>query len=525
MVGGQTSPSGINFAQGVAVADIPSDGFLAGHVNGEPVLLSEIDGDYYAVGATCTHYGAPLSEGLADGETVRCPWHHACFSLKTGEALKAPAFDGLQRWKVEAADDGRIFVRTKLAVSARPRPAIAGHLRKIVIVGGGAAGFAAAEMLRRQGFKGQVTMLSDDSSPPCDRPNLSKDYLAGTASEDWIPLKPPSFYDEHRIDLHLNVGVARIDVERKLAISEESFAYPFDALLIATGAEPIRLGTKGFDRPNVFTLRSVDDAERIIASCATAKSAAVIGASFIGLEVAASLIQRGLKVHVIAPEEIPMAKVLGPGIGRFIKNLHEEHAVQFHLGHTAEEFDGACLTLDDGTTLNADLVVVGVGVKPRTALASQSGLLVDNGILVDEYLETNVPGIFAAGDVANYISPNGERVRVEHWVVAERQGQTAALNMLGQRQRFRDVPFFWSRHYNTSVLYVGHAADWDECSVSGSVSAGDYRVRFCGDGATLAVATIGRPMDSMTEEARLESQLLQVAPREQSCGYASVRGH
>ena len=524
MVDGQKGPSGMDLSKGVALVDIPSDGFLAGHVGGEPVLLSNIDGDYYAVSATCTHYGAPLSEGLVDGETVRCPWHHACFSLKTGAALKAPSFDALERWQVKIVGD-RASIRKKLpaAIPERRLPVI--HPKNIVIIGGGAAGFAAADMLRKQGFKGQVTMLSDDCSPPCDRPNLSKDFLAGTASDEWIPLKPPGFYDEHRIDLHLNVRVARIDVERKLAMTEEGFAYHFDALLIATGAEPIRLNTPGFDRPNVCTLRSVTDAERIIANCATATSAAVIGASFIGLEAAASLIQRGLKVHVIAPEEIPMARVLGPGIGRFIKDLHEDHAVQFHLGHTAKEFDGSCLTLDDGTTIQADLVVVGVGVKPRTTLAAQSGLLVDNGILVDEYLETNVRGIFAAGDAANYISANGERVRLEHWVVAERQGQTAALNMLGQRQCFREVPFFWSRHFKTSVLYVGHAAEWDECSVSGSVSAGDCRVRFCRDGLTLAVATIGRPMQSMIEEAHLETQLRQVAPMERSCAYEAIRGH
>lgn len=524
MVGGQKGPSGIDFAQGVALVAIPPEGILAGHVNGEPILLSSIDGDFYAVSATCTHYGGPLSEGLVEGGTVRCPWHHACFSLKSGAALKAPAFDALQQWRVEVSAD-RAWVRTKLPAVVAAGRSHALHPEKIVIIGGGGAGFAAADMLRKHGFEGQVTMLSDDSSPPCDRPNLSKDFLAGTASEDWIPLKPASFYDEHRIDLRLNERVARIDVERKLAITADAVAFPFDALLIATGAEPVRLGTAGFDRPNVFTLRSLNDAEKIIANFATAKSAAVIGASFIGLEVAASLSQRGLKVHVIAPDEIPMARVLGPGIGRFIQDLHEEHAVQFHLGHTAKEFDGKRLTLDDDTALNVDLVVVGVGVKPRTALAAQSGLLVDNGILVDEYLETNVPGIFAAGDVANYISPSGERLRLEHWVVAERQGQTAALNMLGQRQCFREVPFFWSRHYNTSVLYVGHAADWDECSVSGSVSAGDCSIRFCRDGATLAVATIGRPMDSMIEEARLESQLRELEPREQSCVHATVPGH
>jgi NADPH-dependent 2,4-dienoyl-CoA reductase/sulfur reductase-like enzyme len=362
-------------------------------------------------------------------------------------------------------------------------------------------------MLRRKGYSGQLTMLSEESDAPCDRPNLSKDYLAGTAPEEWIPLKPAAFYEENRIDLRLGTTIARIDVGRRKVACEDGTAYPFDALLIATGAAPIRLQAPGFDLPNVHTLRTLVDARALIEATKVASTAAIIGASFIGLEAAASLATRGMKVHVIAPETIPMQKVLGPKIGLYVRHLHERHGVTFHLGRTAQSFDGERLLLDDGKTIAADLVVLGVGVKPRSALASNCGIAVDDGILVDGYLETNVPGIFAAGDVAKYPLPGtGERARIEHWVVAQRQGQAAALNMLGQRQPYVDVPFFWSRHYDVSIHYVGHAAHWDETSVCGSVPAGDCTVRFYEDGVARALASIGRPLSSMVEEARIETE-------------------
>ena len=501
-----TDPSGPNFAEGVPELEIPATGFLAGHVDGDPVLLARIEGKLHAVGATCTHYGAPLSEGLVVGETVRCPWHHACFSLRTGTALKAPAFDPLPRWRVEQEGD-LIFVRTKLETESAELDPAPSHPRKIVIVGGGAAGFAAAEMLRRRGYEGELTMLSDDEALPCDRPNLSKDYLAGTAPEEWIPLKPADFYEEHRIDLRLGVTVARIDVPRRKAVCEDGTAYAFDALLLATGAAPVRLQAPGFERPNVHTLRTLADARALIEATKVANEVAVVGASFIGLEVAASLATRGMKVHVIAPDTIPMQKILGPKIGLYVRHLHERHGVAFHLGHIARSYDGERLMLDDGSTIAADLVVLGVGVKPRSALASNCGIAVDDGVLVDEYLETNVPGIFAAGDVANYPLPGtGERARIEHWVVAERQGQTAALNMLGERQAYCEVPFFWSRHYDVSIQYVGHAAGWDETRVSGSVPAGDCTVGFYEDGVPRALASIGRPLTSLIEEARAEGE-------------------
>ncbi|MGD9508511.1 MAG: FAD-dependent oxidoreductase, partial [Geminicoccaceae bacterium] len=436
-------------------------------------------------------------------DTVRCPGPPACFRLRTGAALRAPALDPVPCWRVERQGD-RIFVRGKAAAAPKPAPN-ADVPGSIVILGGGAAGNSAAEMLRREGYVGGITMLSADSSLPCDRPNLSKDYLAGTAAEEWIPLRSPEFYREHAIELRLGARARAIDTARHEVELEDGSRQPYGALLIATGAEPVRLDVPGAELPHVHYLRSLADSRAIIKAAETARRAVVIGASFIGLEVAASLRARNLEVHVVAPDSIPMERVLGREIGGLVRAIHEEHGVRFHLGTTAISIGEGNVALKNGETLAADLVVVGIGVRPALGLAEQAGLTIDRGVAVDEHLATSVPGIFAAGDLARWPDPHtGERIRVEHWVVAERQGQTAARNMLGRREPFDAVPFFWSMHYDVSILYVGHAAKWDETEIEGRVEARDCRVTYRRAGRTLAVATIGRDVESLRAEVELE---------------------
>jgi NADPH-dependent 2,4-dienoyl-CoA reductase/sulfur reductase-like enzyme/nitrite reductase/ring-hydroxylating ferredoxin subunit len=499
-----SSASGPDLTQGIGAGDLPEQGTLAGRVGDESVLLVRRGVRIFAVGATCTHYGGPLAEGLVEGDAVRCPWHHACFSLESGEALHAPALSPLTCWSVEQRD-GKVFVRDKKpSPPAKSLPA-SGTPGKIVIVGGGAAGFAAAQRLRDEGFQGSLVMLSNDDTPPVDRPNLSKDYLAGTAPEDWIPLRPESFYAEHGIELRLKTNVARLDAAGRAVLLADGSRVAYDRLLLATGAEPVRLPLPGMDLPHVHTLRTLGDSRAIIARAATARRAVVLGASFIGLEVAASLRTRGLEVHVVAPEKRPMERVLGPQLGDFVRGLHEEHGVVFHLDKKPASIDAHRVHLDDRTTIDADLVVAGVGVRPRTALAEAAGLAVDRGVIVDAYLETSVPGVFAAGDIARWPDPHtGESIRVEHWVVAERQGRTAALNLLGRREKFEAVPFFWSQHYDVPINYVGHAEQWDELAVDGDIAARDCAVRYKRKGRVLAVATIYRDGESLEAEVQME---------------------
>ena len=491
---------------GISIATLPDGGKLLGTVDNEEVLLVRRGNELFAVGAHCTHYGGPLADGLVVDDEVRCPWHHACFSLRTGEALRAPALDSIQCWRVEQKGDA-VFVREKVSPARKPLPS-GKHPSSVVIIGGGAAGLAAAEMLRREGYSGPLTMISADSAPPCDRPNLSKDFLAGTAQEDWIPLRPPNWYSDRKIQLILNTRVTSLDTKQKKIVTEGGKSYGYETLLLVTGADPIKLPLEGATPAQVFYLRSFADSKAIIAKAAAAKQALVVGASFIGLEVAASLRARNVSVHVVAPEKVPMEKTLGSGLGAFVRSLHESHGVIFHLGQTVKRVDAQNITLSGGEVINADFIVLGVGVRPSLALAEQAGLKMDRGIAVDEYLQTSAPGVFAAGDTARWPDPHtGERIRVEHWVVAERQGQTAARNILGARERFDAVPFFWSQHYDVPINYVGHAEGWDAIDIDGDIDNRDCTVRYKKTGRTLAVATIYRDIESLQAEVNMEKSI------------------
>jgi apoptosis-inducing factor 3 len=487
---------------GVPADSVPDATSLVGKVGKNDVLLVRTGGRFFAVGAHCTHYKGALGDGLVVGDTVRCPLHHACFSLETGEALHAPALDPIKCWQVEQRD-GQVFVHDKeRAPTSAPRPVKVPA--SVVIVGGGGAGLAAADMLRREGYENPITIASADRDAPVDRPNLSKDYLAGEAQEDWMPLWPPELYQERHVDLRLQARAVAVDPAGRTVTLEDGTRLDFGALLLTTGAEPVRLPLAG-DRGQVMYLRTFADSKSIVERAQNARHVVVIGASFIGLEVAASLRTRNVNVDIVSPDHVPLERVMGPEVGRFVQKIHEAHGVVFHLGETVASVDGNRVHLSGGGTLPADFVVAGVGVQPSTALAEAAGLAVDNGIVVNDFLETSAPGVFAAGDVARWPDPHsGGRIRVEHWVVAERQGQTAARNILGRRERFNAVPFFWSQHYDVTVRYVGHAERWDEVRIDGSLDARDASVAYLEKGRRLAVATISRDRENLQAEVELE---------------------
>jgi NADPH-dependent 2,4-dienoyl-CoA reductase/sulfur reductase-like enzyme/nitrite reductase/ring-hydroxylating ferredoxin subunit len=500
------APEGPDLTQGVSLTELAEGVPFLGHVGNAPALLVRRGAEVLAVGATCTHYGGPLAEGLVVDDTIRCPWHHACFSLRFGAVLRPPALNPLPSWRVEQRD-GTAFVREeRQPLETRP-PSGADRPTSIVIVGGGAAGHAAAETLRAEGYAGTITVLSADAAPPCDRPNLSKDYLAGTAQPDWIPLRPPEFYSQHEIDLRLATPVAAIAPAEHSVLLADGSRLPYSKLLLATGAEPIRLDVPGALLPHVHVLRTLADSDAIIALSGRARRCVVVGASFIGLEVAASLRTRGLEVHVVAPEERPMERIMGAAIGDMVRRLHESHGVRFHLSATVATITQDAAALSTGEQLAADLVVIGIGVRPAVGLAAQAGLAVDRGVVVDEFLQTSAADVYAAGDIARWPDRlTGHRIRVEHWVVAQRQGRTAARNMLGARERYDAVPFFWSQHYDTAINYVGHAESWDRLDIDGDPSAHDCAVTFWDHGRRDAVATVGRDMESLQAEAALEQQ-------------------
>jgi NADPH-dependent 2,4-dienoyl-CoA reductase/sulfur reductase-like enzyme/nitrite reductase/ring-hydroxylating ferredoxin subunit len=515
MGGGESKLTGPDLTKGVAASEVPDGGVLLGHAAEDAVLLARRGAEVYAVGASCTHYGAPLADGLVVGEEIRCPWHHACFSLRTGEALRAPALNPIACFEVETRD-GQLFVLGKREPSTLRRGSRGPG--SVVIVGAGAAGNACAEMLRREGYGGAVTMLGAEPTMPVDRPNLSKDYLAGNAPEEWMTLRGEDFYRDRDVEVLLGARVKRLDLAGKHIVLEDGATRAYGALVLATGADPLRLPLPGADPARVFTLRTLADSRAIIARAASAKRVVILGAGFIGLEVAASLRARGLEVDVVAPESVPLANRLGDALGAFVLKVHEEHGVRFHLGTKAKSAGPEHVELENGERLAADFVVAGAGVRPEVALAEQAGLALDRGIAVDEYLRTSAPDIWAAGDAARWPDARtGERIRVEHWVVAERMGQIAAKNALGIPTPCDLVPFFWSAHYDATINVVGHAERWDRVDVSGSVDARDAAVALRRGGKTLAVATIGRDRAALEAEDAMEhgdeAALARLVPR------------
>jgi apoptosis-inducing factor 3 len=481
---------------------------------GTDILLARVNGKYHAVGAHCTHYGAPLAEGALCGERIVCPWHHACFNIATGDLEEPPALDSLPHYEVRV-DGENVIVSMPDEVTDRRQPAMAEHDssadgRAFVIIGGGAAGYVAAQTLREDGFQGRILLITREDRPPYDRPNLSKDYLQGHAEPEWMPLRADEFFAEHDVEVLRGKEVVRVDAAKKTITFRGGDTLRYDSLLIATGGTPRRLDVPGSDLKNVFVLRSFHDADAIIEAARQASRAVVVGASFIGMETASSLIERKLSVTVVAPGEVPFDKTLGAEVGGLFKQIHEAHGVQFKLGASAARFEGdltvKTVVLDSGECIETDLVVVGVGVRPATDFLEGVELHEDGGVVVDKHLRA-ADCVYAAGDIAYFPSAlTGARQRIEHWRTAQQQGRVAAHNMAGKVVEFDGVPFFWTRQFDAGLLYVGHAASWDEIIFMGDVRSKDFLAFYMKDGHVLAVAGMNRDreMAAIEELLRLE---------------------
>ncbi|MFT4053156.1 MAG: FAD-dependent oxidoreductase [Novosphingobium sp.] len=499
-----------DFAAGIASSDLKAGMILAGEFEGKPVVLVRQGEKVRALSGECTHLGAGLEQGIIAGGELRCPWHHARFAIDTGEAAGAPAIQPLSCFAVTEEDGviritGKADTDVRLRLNPKPEP----DQRPIVIVGGGAAGHACADILERAGQGDRVLILSADADAPYDRTFCSKQYLAGKKARDECML--PSGAGEAMSSAEVRTGttVTAIDTQARTLVTADGQSVPYETLVLAMGAEPIVPNVDGFDRENVHVLRTLADADGLIAAADKATNVGVLGASFIGLEVAASLRERKLPVTVIAKDKVPLAGVLGEEVGRFVRGLHEDKGVTFRLGRSIKSYDGAVATLDDGSTVAADLLVLGAGVKPRVGLAEAAGIALapkeeGGGVRVDATLATSADGVFAIGDVASYPDPRlGHPIRVEHWVHAQRQGQYLARRLLGEvEEGFGDTPFFWSGHYDTSLRYVGHAASAKDRRIEGDVQEGEFAVFFRESGEEQALLTCQRDVEALEVEAK-----------------------
>lgn len=476
--------------------------------DGTDLLLAKVNGNLYAVGAFCTHYGAPLAKGALCGKHIICPWHHAWFDVTNGDMLEPPALDALPRYEVEIRDED-VFVALPTERSDRRLPDMVScdreaDARVFAILGGGAAGYTATQTLREDGFQGRIIMITQEPELPYDRPNLSKDYLQGEAQPEWMPLRADRFYDNHGVETLREKVVKKVNHQDKKIIFEEGEPLTYDTLLVATGGIPRKLDVPGADLDNIFVLRSFDSADTIIEAVESAKKVVVVGASFIGMEGAASLQSRGLSVTVVAPDEVPFAKTLGPEIGEFFQRLHEKHGVEFKLGANVSSFDGngkvEAVLLDSGERLETDVVIAGIGVSPATDMLEGIEKQKDGGVLVDAHMRL-APDLYAAGDIAHIPDVHtNEPARIEHWRYALQQGRAAGHNMAGRETPFAGVPFFWTAHFGVSLRYLGHAKGWNEIIYDGEVKEGKFLALYVKDDRVTAVAGIGRD----TEMAHIE---------------------
>jgi NADPH-dependent 2,4-dienoyl-CoA reductase/sulfur reductase-like enzyme/nitrite reductase/ring-hydroxylating ferredoxin subunit len=499
---------GPDLQHGIAVSTLADGGMISGHVGEEAVLLVRKGDEFFALDAVCTHYGGPLAEGALVGETIRCPWHHACFNLRTGSAVAAPAMRPLRVFSTVIEGDV-VRVRSDARLFTAPATATAAGREHIVIIGAGAAGSFAAAELRRVGFGGRVTILTRESRLPYDKPNLSKDYLAGRAPQEWIPLRGETDYAGDHVDLRLRATVDRIDPRRREVRLATGDPIIFDRLILATGAVPRRLdvpiGMPIDPAARLYYLRTWADADALRGVADAVRNVVIIGTGFIGLEAAASLRERGLNVTVVGRDDRPLQNVLGRDIGDFVRRTHEAHGVHFRLGRKPVEIRADSVIMDDGSIEQAEIVIAAIGVEPDVTLAAQAGLAVDRGIIVSSTLQTTSPSIYAAGDAARFpYARTGKPIRVEHWAVAGRQGQVAARNAIGHRERYTAVPFFWSQHYDLVFAYVGHAERADDVELFGSLEGHNAAAVFRDGGRVSAVVTLFRDDISLAVEAAME---------------------
>jgi NADPH-dependent 2,4-dienoyl-CoA reductase/sulfur reductase-like enzyme len=456
------------------------------------------------VGHKCPHYEEKLEKGVLFGTEVVCKSHLARMDVTTGRVIAPPAFNDLPVYPVKV-ENGEVWVGPVVKPKfPKPDAAIGSDPRTFIIVGAGAAGSTAAETLRREGFAGRIVMITGESERPYDRPNLSKDFITGKAGEDWLPLRGPKFYSAQGIELLTGRTVVSMDTQKKTVTLQGGETMVFDAALLATGGTPRKLAVPGADGAGCFVLRTAADARAILAAASQWKSVVLIGAGFIGLELAGSLRDRGLEVTLVAREAVPLAHILGDRIGVYVKSLHETRETRLLMGRTPVGIEGEpgakTVFLSDGARLTAGFVVIGLGIDAAVEFLSGTGLVENGAVPVNDVMQTRATGIFAAGDIAAVPDAEGERRRVEHWVAAQRQGQRAARAMLGRPTGAAEIDFFWSRQAGAALKYVGHAGAFDTTVYRGVVEEGKFLAGYYRKGMLKAAATIGMPVDLVAVE-------------------------
>lgn len=437
-------------------------------IGDKELLLVKNEDQFFAIDAKCSHYGAPLIKGAVSGSHVICPWHHACFDLKDGCLEEPPGTDNLNAYRVEIkGNDVVLFIEDQI-----PTKIYAATTKEhYVLIGGGNASFYAAKALRENDFTGKITILSAENHFPYDRIKCSKAFPEDGVKPESIELKNEAFFKQFSIEVKKNQKVASLNVDAKRVTTTAGLDYFYDKVLIATGGKVRKLNVPGAQLKNVYTLRSIENTNTIISACKGIQKVVVIGSSFIGLESASALRKKGLEVHVVGLEEIPFASKWGERVGLMMKKLHEDNGVIFHSSRKLTSIEGngraKKVILDNGETIETELVLVGIGVTPSTDFIEDLTIEQDDSVSTDEYLSIS-ENIYAAGDVAQFPYKN-KLTRIEHWRLAAQLGTVAGSNMAGAKIAFDKVPFFWTMQHGKNIRYVGFTKDYDEILYHGNV--------------------------------------------------------
>ncbi len=461
------------------------------------VLLARQNNKFYALHAYCTHYGAPLAEGVLNGNRLVCPWHHACFDVTSGHQLEAPGMDGLPSYEVRTEGED-VIVRVNDPEAERETPPMvkkdASNNQVYAVLGGGAAGAYAVEAMREAGYTGRIIMITRETDIPYDRVNCSKEFLQDEAPEEWMPLRSEEFYSDLDIEFMMGKTVTKVNAAAKKITFKDGETLVFDKLLLCTGGVPRKLEVPGNQLDNVFTLRSMKDSERIRDAGKTPQQVVVVGSSFIAMESAWSLSKLGCEVTVVSPDSAPFADKWGERIGKMIKHLHEENGIDFRLGEKVGKLEGKDqierVVLETGEILEATLVLIGIGVQPATGFLEDISLEKDKGIQADQYLKVT-PDVYAAGDIVHF-PYMGDKVRIEHWKVACQQGRIAGYNMAGKKEPYKMTPFFWSTQQETNFRYVGYVKDYDRIIYDGNVEEEEFIAFYIKNKKVLAALGVNR---------------------------------
>jgi NADPH-dependent 2,4-dienoyl-CoA reductase/sulfur reductase-like enzyme/nitrite reductase/ring-hydroxylating ferredoxin subunit len=491
----------------LALSQLPAGHMHQVTVGDYDVLLANVDGTVFAIENKCSHYGFALTKGSLCEHRVRCPLHHACFDVRTGEQIEAPGMDGVPRFDTEVRD-GRIFVGEQPSDRNEPLP----HVRQgqefgerphdrydYVIVGGGAAASYAIESIRARDEGGSLLVLSQESLVPYDRTKVSKGFLQNGMAPPALQLRDEAFYRRIGVDFRAGTQVRRVNLEEKKVTLESGQTIGYGKVLLATGGTPRRLTVPGANLERVFTIRSAGDAVAAREAVQDGTRVVIVGGSFIGLETAMSLGKRGGRITVVTPEKTLFENVFGERVGAYIKNLHEAEGVTFHLGSKLREINGdgsvSGVTLDDGTQLPADVVVVGIGVAPVTDYVEGIAYRDDGSLTTDSHLAIHGAAAFAAGDIATYPDREG-MLRIEHWKVAAQQGRVAGRNMAGAAENYTMPPYFWSNQQGVNLRYVGHATDWSDIVFDGEPGASPFLAFYIKDGHVQACLGVKRDAEA-----------------------------